>query len=99
MIDTTDVAVNAREFALPAWTTVISIIITSVVGILALGAAVEGYFKTELNFFWRIFLGIGALGMIIPETITDIIGIILVVIALSINILKAKKENKPSLAS
>lgn len=99
MIDTTNVAVNAREFALPAWTTVISIIITSVVGILAFGAAVEGYFKTELNFFWRIFLGIGALGMIIPETITDIIGIILVVIALSINILKAKKESKPSLAS
>lgn len=94
MIDTANVAVNAREFAFPAWTTIVSIFFTSVVGILALGAAVEGYFKVSLNWFWRIFLGAGALCMIIPETVTDIIGIVMVVIAISINIMQAKKQNQ-----
>ncbi len=92
MIDTTDIAVNAREFALPAWTTIISISFTSVVGIIALGAAVEGYFKVALNWFWRIFLGIGALMMIVPETITDVIGMIMVAIAIVMNYLQAKKQ-------
>lgn len=94
MIDTANVTVNAREFAFPAWTTIVSIVFTSVVGILALGAAVEGYFKVGLNWFWRIFLGAGALCMIIPETVTDIIGIVMVVIAISINIMQAKKQNQ-----
>ena len=94
MIDTANVAVNAREFAFPVWTTIVSIVFTSVVGILALGAAVEGYFKVGLNWFWRIFLGAGALCMIIPETVTDIIGIVMVVIAISINIMQAKKQNQ-----
>src|SRR5690554_5979239 len=92
MIDTTNVAVNAREFAFPAWTTIVSIIVTSVIGILALGAAVEGYFKTGLNWFWRIFMGVGALMMIIPETYTDIAGTIMVVIAVAVNVLQARKQ-------
>lgn len=96
MIDTTNVAVNAREFAFPAWTTIVSITVTSVIGILALGSAVEGYFKTYLNWFWRIFLGVGALCMIIPETITDIVGIIMVIIAITVNIITAKRKANPS---
>lgn len=91
MIDTTNAAVNAREFAFPAWTTIVSITVTSIVGILALGAAVEGYFKTALNWFWRLFLGAGALMLIIPETITDVVGAVLVVIAIGYNIMKARK--------
>lgn len=92
MIDTAGAAVNAREFAFPAWTTIVSITVTSVIGIIALGAAVEGYFKTALSWFWRIFLGIGALLMIIPESITDIIGMIIVAIAIILNYLSAKKQ-------
>ncbi|MGE8683404.1 MAG: TRAP transporter permease [Acinetobacter sp.] len=98
MIDTANVAVNAREFAFPAWTTIVSIVFTSVVGILALGAAVEGYFKIGMNWFWRVFLGVGALCLIIPETITDLVGMVMVVIAISVNILQAKKQ-KPSYSS
>ena len=98
MIDTANVAVNAREFAFPAWTTIVSIVFTSVVGILALGAAVEGYFKIGMNWFWRVFLGVGALCLIIPETITDLVGMVMVVIASSGNILQAKKQ-KPSYLS
>ncbi|WP_180179768.1 TRAP transporter permease [Acinetobacter sp. YH12041] len=93
MIDTTDIAVNAKEFALPAWNVILSITVTSIVGILALGASVEGYFKASMNWFWRIFLGVGALMMIVPETMTDIIGTIMVIIAIGFNILQARKEN------
>jgi len=93
MIDTTNIAVNAKEFALPAWNVILSITVTSIVGILALGAAVEGYFKTAMNWFWRIFLGVGALMMIVPETMTDIIGTIMVIIAIGFNIIQARKEN------
>ena len=93
MIDTTDIAVNAKEFALPAWNVILSITVTSIVGILALGAAVEGYFKIALSWFWRIFLGVGALMMIVPETMTDIIGTIMVIIAIGFNIIQARKEN------
>lgn len=93
MIDTTDIAVNAKEFALPAWNVILSITVTSIVGILALGASVEGYFKASMNWFWRIFLGIGALMMIVPETMTDIIGTIMVIIAIGFNIIQARKEN------
>ncbi|MFH7349290.1 TRAP transporter permease [Acinetobacter variabilis] len=93
MIDTTNIAVNAKEFGLPAWNVILSITITSIVGILALGAAVEGYFKTAMNWFWRIFLGVGALMMIVPETMTDIIGTIMVIVAIGFNIIQARKEN------
>lgn len=92
MIDTTHAAVNAREFAFPAWITIVSITVTSIVGILALGAAVEGYFKTALNWFWRLFLGTGALMLIIPETITDVVGAVMVVIAIGYNIQKARRS-------
>ncbi|TQR62251.1 TRAP transporter permease [Acinetobacter sp. RF14B] len=93
MIDTTNIAVNAKEFALPAWNVILSITVSSIVGILALGAAVEGYFKTALSWFWRIFLGVGALMMIVPETMTDIIGTFMVIIAIGFNIVQARKEN------
>ena len=93
MIDTTDIAVNAKEFTVPAWNVILSITVTSIVGILALGAAVEGYFKTAMNWFWRIFLGVGALMMIVPEMITDIAGTIMVIIAIGVNVIQARKEN------
>lgn len=93
MIDTTNVTLNARDFALPPIWSIISITITAIVGILALGAAVEGYFKTSINWIWRLFLGIGALLMIIPEAKTDLIGIAMVCISVAINIMQARKEN------
>ncbi|MEB6480810.1 TRAP transporter permease [Acinetobacter vivianii] len=93
MIDTTNVTLNARDFALPPIWSIISITITAIVGILALGAAVEGYFKTSISWIWRLFLGIGALLMIIPEAKTDLIGIAMVCISVVINIMQARKEN------
>lgn len=78
MIDITGLPMNAREFPLPPVWDIISISFTSIVGIIALGAAVEGYLKSSLSPLVRIILAAGALMMIIPETYTDIAGIIVV---------------------
>lgn len=91
MIDTAGVAVNAREFALPPLLTIVSIVVTSIIGILALGAAVEGYFKTPMNWLMRLILGIGALCMIVPEPITDMVGMVLVFAVITLNIMQARK--------
>lgn len=44
MIDATDIAVNATECNLPPIMSIIIIILTSIVGIIALSAAIEGFF-------------------------------------------------------
>lgn len=92
MIDTTNVAMNAREFALPSIWSIVSIATTSIIGILALGAAVEGYFKTSMNWLWRLVLGVGALMMIVPEPMTDLVGVVIVGVCIAMNIAQAKKE-------
>lgn len=92
MIDTTDIAVNATEFSLPPILSIVVIILTSVVGIIALSAALEGFFKTDMNIIQRIVLGAGALLSIAPETITDVIGMAIIAAIFALNFFKFKKE-------
>nr|WP_077215466.1 TRAP transporter permease [Bacillus dakarensis] len=91
MIDTTGVGINSKEFPMAPVLDIVLITITAIIGIIALSAAVEGYFKTSLNPFIRLILGAGALMMIIPETFTDIAGLILVAIIFAWDYLKDKK--------
>ena len=60
---------NAGEFVL--------IIITSVIGMYAISAALEGYMLTNLNPLLRIILAAAGLMLIYPGTLTDIIGIVI----------------------
>lgn len=99
LIETADIAVNAKEFALPPALEVISITITAIIGIIGLSAAVEGYFKTRLNLFLQVLLGAGALLLIVPETITDIIGLAIVLGIFALNYVKNKKENTQAVSS
>lgn len=92
MIDTTGVATNATEFARPEIMAIVIIVFTSVIGILALGAAVEGYYRTHLNIIERLVLGAGALLMIVPEGFTDVIGLAIVVVVAGWNFIKGRKE-------
>jgi TRAP transporter 4TM/12TM fusion protein len=94
MIDTTDIAINARDFAMPPITEIVLITVTSIIGIIALSAAVEGYFKTRLNVLLRIIVGAGALMMIFPEAYTDIAGILIVGVGLALNYIRGLKEEK-----
>ncbi len=92
MIDVTTVATNATEFPIPPLFDIISITITSIVGVTALSAAVEGYFATRFIPITRVILAAGALLLIVPETLTDVIGTVIVGILLTLNLLRAKRE-------
>lgn len=91
MIDVTHAAVTATEFPLPSWWTIVSVSITSIIGVLSLSAAVEGYFKTHIPNWQRLPLAAGGLMMIVPELVTDLIGMVLIAVILGINLLSAKK--------
>lgn len=80
MIDVTNTDVMAKTFAMPAWHLIAMVTVTSIVGVLALSASVEGYLKTVMPMWQRIVMAVGACCLIVPETITDIIGIVLVVV-------------------
>ena len=97
MIDTTGVAMNAKEFPMASFLDIAMITITAIIGIIALSAAIEGYFATHLNAVSRLIIGVGALLMIIPEFYTDIIGIVVVVIFGGLNWVKSRKENSGTL--
>ena len=92
MIETRDIAVTAREFALPHWYNIVSVVVTAFVGVMALSASLEGYFKTYMPAWQRLPMAIGGLMLILPETITDVTGIAIVAFFCLLNILQAKRE-------
>lgn len=92
MIDVTGADVMAKTFAFPEWHVILSVTITSIVGVLALSSAVEGYLKTHLAVWQRIIIAIGAFCLIVPETITDIVGVALVLAITLMNYRSAKKH-------
>lgn len=92
MIDVTGADVMAKTFAFPEWHVILSVTITSIIGVLALSSAVEGYLKTYLAVWQRIIIAIGAFCLIVPETITDIVGVALVLAITLMNYRSAKKH-------
>ncbi|HHX35552.1 MAG TPA: TRAP transporter permease [Gammaproteobacteria bacterium] len=97
MLDTTDALITSKEFPLPSFWVIASVTITAIVGITALSAAVEGYFKGPLNPLMRIVLAVGAFMLIMPEGRTDILGMVIVGLVVVWNILQTKKANEQSL--
>jgi TRAP transporter 4TM/12TM fusion protein len=59
---------------------VTQMVITSLIGMIGVGAAMEGYFFTRANFLERFLLMAGGLMLIDPGMITDIIGLVLILI-------------------
>lgn len=92
MIDVTGADVMAKTFAFPEWHVILSVTITSIIGVLALSSAVEGYLKTHLAVWQRIIIAIGAFCLIVPENITDIVGVALVLAITLMNYRSAKKH-------
>lgn len=73
---------------------VILIIVTSLVGIFALSAGLEGYMFRKMKVYEIIPLIIGGLLMIYPGTVSDVIGIILVAVVTGYQLYVAKTEKK-----
>ncbi|MHB1393792.1 MAG: TRAP transporter permease [Clostridia bacterium] len=72
---------------------VIQIIITSILGMVGIGAAMEGYFITNANKFERIAFLIGGLMLVDPGSLTDVIGFAILGILFVYQKKKAAKQN------
>ena len=70
---------------------VISIIITSFIGIYAVASGMEGYHSVKLPWWQRFMILAGGMMLIVPETITDIIGIALVAAVIVLQVIADKK--------
>ena len=70
---------------------VILICITSLVGIFAVSAALEGYFLHGMKWYERVVSAVGGLLLIYPGIVTDGIGLALVAMILVAQIITRKK--------
>lgn len=75
---------------------VVSACITAIAGVFCLCAAVEGYMFKYWSVVSRVLLGAAALGMMIPGTVTDIAGIVLMVTAFVLDKVVFHPEKKNS---
>ena len=52
----------------------VQVIVTSLIGMVGIGAALTGYYTADTAWYERILLLAGGLGMLIPGTLTDVFG-------------------------
>ena len=71
---------------------IIQIVITSLVGIFGVAAAMNGFLFKKLNWPFRVLICIGGLLMMDPTAITDVIGIVLFAAVFAWQYFGAKKE-------
>lgn len=72
---------------------VVQIIITSILGMVGIGAAMEGYFITHASLLERALFLIGGLLLVDPGAMTDVIGLALLAILYFYQKKKAKNQN------
>ena len=73
---------------------VVSIVVTSLVGMFAISMALEGFYRGTLSVVFRIVAAAGGLMLIYPGIMTDVIGVLLVGVVIAVQILKEKKTEK-----
>lgn len=74
----------------------VQLILTSLAGVLSLGAAAGGYLLVKTPYYERILLLISAILLITPNLITDIPGIIILAAILYIQNIRQKKQQPDS---
>ena len=57
---------------------VIQICITSLLGIFGVAAALNGFLFRQMNPIFRVLMALGGLGMMIPGTVSDLVGLVVV---------------------
>ena len=81
------------------WWEVAQICISALLGIFAIAAALNGFLYKKVHPVLRIVLAIGGLGMMIPGTLTDVVGLVLVLAVIFYQRIGAKKENGPAVTA
>ena len=77
---------------------VIQIIVTSLIGIFGVAAAMNGYLFQRLSWPFRIVICVAGLMMMDPTLITDIVGIVLMAFVLTYQFLAARKASPQAAA-
>ena len=70
----------------------IPLIISALIGMLCLGAAIEGYLVTYAKWYERVILILAAFLLLDPQFWTDAIGLVVLVITYILQKNRAKKE-------
>ena len=71
---------------------VIQICITSLLGIFGVAAALNGFLFRQMNPLFRVLMALGGLGMMIPGTVSDLVGLVVVGGIYAYQFFAAKKE-------
>ena len=74
----------------------IQLSITSIAGVLSLGAATTGYLLVKTELYEKILLFISAILLISPDTITDSVGILFLAVVIYIQYNRQKKHGQAS---
>lgn len=70
---------------------VVQIVVSSLIGLFGVAAALNGYLYGKINPLLRVVLVAGGLGMMVPGTITDVVGLVLVVAVVVYQRMMAKR--------
>lgn len=73
---------------------VVTVVVTSIIGMLGVSAGIIGYLVSPMGVIYRILSAFGGVLMIIPGTLTDLIGIVIILAVYLSQKLKEKKLNK-----
>ena len=76
------------------WWHIVQISITAVMGLFGIAAALNGYLYRHIHWLLRLVLIAGGLGMMIPGTLTDVIGFALVAAVIVYQKLTTKKHGE-----
>ena len=75
-----------------AWWEVTQICISALLGIFGIAAALNGHLYKKVPWYFRLLLVAGGLGMMIPGTLTDVVGLALVALVIVVQYWSAKRE-------
>ena len=73
------------------WYDVVQIVCTSIIGMIGIAAALEGYFTRHAHLLQRLMFLAGGLLLIEPGLLTDILGIVIIVIPVLWQVLENKR--------
>ena len=73
---------------------VVLICITSLIGMFGVSAALEGYLFCGMKWYERIVSAVGGLLLIYPGAVTDVIGLVLVLVVCAVQFLSKKRASK-----
>ena len=73
------------------------VIITSIIGLYGVACALNGNLFTKINPVFRILFAVAGISMMVPETISDLVGIAAIIVLTVIQYLLGKKNRRPKL--